>query len=159
MTTRYFPTSCAAPVPAPEEPVRTVPLVVAGLLAVGLTWFVWASYGAKQGVLLVLGLALGLALFHSRFGFTSAWRQLIAVGNGEGLRAHTLLLGTAATLIALIISTGYGPVRLGPQGRRQPAWDWRCWWVRCCSRSACSSAARARPARCSRSVPASPRSC
>jgi uncharacterized membrane protein YedE/YeeE len=108
VTTQYFPTSCAAPVPAPEEPVRTVPLVVAGLLAVGLTWFVWASYGAKQGVLLALGLALGLALFHSRFGFTSAWRQLIAVGNGEGLRAHTVLLGTAATLIALIISTGSG---------------------------------------------------
>ncbi|MET8757854.1 YeeE/YedE family protein [Lentzea sp. NPDC004782] len=108
MTTQYFPTSCAAPVPAPEEPVRTVPLVVAGLLAVGLTWFVWASYGAKQGVLLALGLALGLALFHSRFGFTSAWRQLIAVGNGEGVRAHTVLLGTAATLITLIISTGSG---------------------------------------------------
>lgn len=108
MTTQYFPTSCEAPVPAPEEPVRTVPLVVAGLLAVGLTWFVWASYGAKQGVLLALGLALGLALFHSRFGFTSAWRQLIAVGNGAGLRAHTVLLGTAATLIALIISTGSG---------------------------------------------------
>jgi uncharacterized membrane protein YedE/YeeE len=108
VTTQYFPTSCEAPVPAPEEPVRTVPLVVAGLLAVGLTWFVWASYGAKQGVLLALGLALGLALFHSRFGFTSAWRQLIAVGNGAGLRAHTVLLGTAATLIALIISTGSG---------------------------------------------------
>lgn len=108
MTTQYFPTSCAAPVPAPEEPVRTVPLVVAGLLAAGLTWFVWTGYGAKQGVLLALGLALGLTLFHSRFGFTSAWRQLISVGNGEGLRAHTVLLGTAATLIALIISTSSG---------------------------------------------------
>ncbi|MEV6237942.1 YeeE/YedE family protein [Lentzea sp. NPDC051838] len=108
MTTQYFPTSCAAPVPSSSEPVRTVPLVVAGLLAIGLTWYVWSSYGAKQGVLLLLGLALGVTLFHSRFGFTSAWRQLIAVGNGAGLRAHTLLLGTAATLIALIISTGTG---------------------------------------------------
>jgi uncharacterized membrane protein YedE/YeeE len=85
-----------------------VPLAVAGVLSVGLTWYVWASYGAKFGVLLALGLALGLALFHSRFGFTSAWRQLIAVGNGQGLRAHALLLGTAATLIALIASTGIG---------------------------------------------------
>ncbi|WP_326944383.1 YeeE/YedE family protein [Amycolatopsis sp. NBC_01307] len=103
-----FPTSCAAPVPRPEEPVRVVPLAVAGVLAVGLTWYVWASYGAKFGVLLLLGLGLGLALFHSRFGFTSAWRQLIAVGNGQGLRAHTVLLGTAATLIALIAGTGSG---------------------------------------------------
>ncbi|GAA3571527.1 YeeE/YedE family protein [Amycolatopsis ultiminotia] len=103
-----FPTSCAAPTPRPEEPVRIVPLVVAGVLAVGLTAYVWTAFGAKFGVLLVLGLALGLALFHSRFGFTSAWRQLIAVGNGQGLRAHALLLGTAATLIALICGTGAG---------------------------------------------------
>ncbi|WP_433271715.1 YeeE/YedE family protein [Actinosynnema sp. CS-041913] len=102
------PTSCAAPTPQPEEPVRVVPLVVAGGLAVGLTWHVWASYGGKSGALLALGLGLGLALFHSRFGFTSAWRQLVAVGNGQGVRAHSLLLGTAATLIALIVSTGSG---------------------------------------------------
>ncbi|MEC3981878.1 YeeE/YedE family protein [Amycolatopsis sp. H20-H5] len=103
-----FPTSCAAPAPRPEDPVKVVPLAVAGALAAGLTSYVWASYGAKFGVLLILGLALGLALFHSRFGFTSAWRQLIAVGNGQGLRAHALLLGTAATLIALIVGTGTG---------------------------------------------------
>jgi len=103
-----FPTSCAAPQPEPEEPVRVVPLAVAAVLSVGLTWYVWASYGGKFGALLALGLGLGLALFHSRFGFTSAWRQLIAVGNGQGLRAHALLLGTAATLIALIASTGIG---------------------------------------------------
>ncbi|MFD9896183.1 YeeE/YedE family protein [Amycolatopsis sp. NPDC059027] len=103
-----FPTSCAAPSPKPEEPVRVIPLAVAGVLATGLTAYVWASQGAKFGVLLILGLLLGLALFHSRFGFTSAWRQLIAVGNGQGLRAHALLLGTAATLIALIAGTGSG---------------------------------------------------
>ena len=102
------PTSCAAPVPRPEEPVRVVPLVVAAVLGIGLSAYVWASYGGKYGILLVLGLFLGLALFHSRFGFTSAWRQLIAVGNGAGLRAHTVLLGTAATLIALIAGTGTG---------------------------------------------------
>ncbi|SFJ26932.1 hypothetical protein SAMN05421835_104112 [Amycolatopsis sacchari] len=102
------PTSCAAPAPEPEEPVRVVPLAVAAVLGVGLSAYVWASYGARFGALLVIGLLLGVALFHSRFGFTSAWRQLIAVGNGTGLRAHALLLGTAATLIALIAGTGTG---------------------------------------------------
>ncbi|SDC45984.1 YeeE/YedE family protein [Actinokineospora iranica] len=103
-----FPTSRPAPAAPSEGPVRVVPLTIAALLAAGLTWYVWTSFGAKSGTLLALGLGLGLALFHSRFGFTSAWRQLIAVGNGTGLRAHTLLLGTAATLLALIISTGAG---------------------------------------------------
>jgi uncharacterized membrane protein YedE/YeeE len=88
--------------------VRKGPLAVSGLLAVALTAYVWATHGAKPGVLLLLGLGLGVALFHSRFGFTSAWRQLVAVGNGTGLRAHALLLGTTATLFALLIGTGTG---------------------------------------------------
>ncbi|OLR91268.1 YeeE/YedE family protein [Actinokineospora bangkokensis] len=105
---RFFPTSCAAPTAPPEEPVKTVPLAVSALLAAGLTAYVWAAHGPKFGVLLLLGLGLGVALFHSRFGFTSAWRQLVAVGNAEGVRAHSLLLGTAATLVALICATGAG---------------------------------------------------
>ena len=76
------PTSCAAPQPAPEERVRFVPLIVAAVLGVGLSTYVWTTYGGKYGILLVLGLALGFALFHSRFGFTSAWRQRIGRRHG-----------------------------------------------------------------------------
>ena len=60
---------------------------------------------------------LGVALFHSRFGFTSAWRQLVAVGNGAGLRAHAVLLGTTATLFALVIGTGTGALPVMDQVR------------------------------------------
>ncbi|MDN3059800.1 YeeE/YedE family protein [Streptomyces sp. SRF1] len=102
------PTSAPRPTAPAAPPVRRVPLVVSGLLGAALTAYVWAAHGAKPGVLLLLGLALGVALFHSRFGFTSAWRQLVAVGNGTGLRAHALLLGTTATLFALLIGTKTG---------------------------------------------------
>ncbi|MFG3320367.1 YeeE/YedE family protein [Streptomyces sp. NPDC048171] len=102
------PTSSYRPEAPPLPPVRRTPLVVSGLLATVLTAYVWSAHGAKPGVLLLLGLGLGVALFHSRFGFTSAWRQLVAVGNGAGLRAHALLLGTTATLFALLIGTGTG---------------------------------------------------
>ncbi|MFF5896924.1 YeeE/YedE family protein [Streptomyces argenteolus] len=102
------PTSVPRPEAPPLPPVRRTPLIVSGLLAVALTAYVWSAHGAEPGVLLLVGLGLGVALFHSRFGFTSAWRQLMAVGNGTGLRAHALLLGTTATLFALIIGTGTG---------------------------------------------------
>ena len=102
------PTSSPRPQAPPLPPVRRTPLAVSGLLAAALTAYVWSAHGARPGVLLLLGLGLGIALFHSRFGFTSAWRQLIAVGNGAGLRAHTLLLGTTATLFALLIGTQTG---------------------------------------------------
>ncbi|MEU4144967.1 YeeE/YedE family protein [Streptomyces parvulus] len=102
------PTSSPRPAAPPLPPVRRTPLAVSALLAAALTAYVWSAHGAKPGVLLLLGLGLGVALFHSRFGFTSAWRQLVAVGNGAGLRAHALLLGTTATLFALLIGTGTG---------------------------------------------------
>ncbi len=102
------PTSAPAPEAAPAPAVRWLPLAVALVIGLALTGYVWAAHGAKPGVLLLLGIGLGVGLFHSRFGFTSAWRQLIAVGNGTGLRAHALLLGTTATLFALIIGTGTG---------------------------------------------------
>ncbi|WP_404819327.1 YeeE/YedE family protein [Streptomyces marincola] len=103
------PPTSAPPPPAPEAPpVRRLPLAVSAVLAAALGAYVFAAHGARPGVLLLLGLGLGFALFHSRFGFTSAWRQLVAVGNGSGLRAHTLLLGTTATLFALVIGTGTG---------------------------------------------------
>jgi uncharacterized membrane protein YedE/YeeE len=102
------PTSGTTPEAAPAEPVRRVVLAIASVLALGLSAYVWLAHGAKFGALLAVGLGLGAVLFHSRFGFTSAWRQFIGVGNGAGLRAHTLLLGTAATLIALIAASGAG---------------------------------------------------
>lgn len=102
------PTSAPAPPAAPAPPVNRAALAVAAVLALALEAWVWSRYGPSRGVLLLLGLGLGAALFHSRFGFTSAWRQLVAVGNGNGLRAHTLLLGTTATLFALVIGTGTG---------------------------------------------------
>ncbi len=79
-----------------------IALSVLGLVYLG------TAHGVKQAALFALGLGLGVALFHARFGFTSAWRQLVSVGQGRGLRAHTVLLGTTATLFAIIISTGIG---------------------------------------------------
>lgn len=102
------PTRVPRPEAAPAPAVRWLPLGVALVIGLGLTAYVWSAHGAKPGVLLLLGIGLGVGLFHSRFGFTSAWRQLIAVGNGTGLRAHALLLGTTAALFALIIGTGTG---------------------------------------------------
>ncbi|WP_028921228.1 YeeE/YedE family protein [Pseudonocardia acaciae] len=103
-----FTVSAPPPTPSPAPTVRRLPLLAAALGLAALTWFVAAQHGAKPAVLLALGGGLGFVLFHSRFGFTSAWRQLVAVGNGTGLRAHALLLGTTATLFALVIGTGSG---------------------------------------------------
>ncbi|WP_408641821.1 YeeE/YedE family protein [Saccharopolyspora oryzae] len=93
----------------PEEPQgkpQWVPLTVGVIAAVALIAAAAAVVGVKSAVLAALGLALGLTLFHSRFGFTSAWRQLVSVGQTEGIRAHLLMLGAASILFAPILAGG-----------------------------------------------------
>ncbi|MFR9730787.1 YeeE/YedE family protein [Saccharopolyspora sp. MS10] len=97
-----------APSPAEAPPARrgVVAIGVGLALVVGLA--VLHEAGWKLASLYVVGLALGLVLFHSRFGFTSAWRQLVAVGQGRALRAHMLMLAAACVLFSVILGAGLG---------------------------------------------------
>lgn len=110
MTSLLDPAPTSSPrAPAPAAPpVQTVPTAIALAISAALLALVGSRFGAQRAVLLGLGLGLGFALFHARFGFTSGWRQLVAVGNGAGVRAHALLLGTAATLCLLLLASGSG---------------------------------------------------
>lgn len=108
--------TCALPPPLEEAPpVQRGPVIGIAIFSAALLAIVGSQHGAKFAVLLGLGLGLGVALFHARFGFTSGWRQLVAVGNGAGLRAHALLLGTAATLCMILLSSGTGLFGSTPQ--------------------------------------------
>lgn len=113
-------TSCAPPPPDPSAPVRPVPLLVTSALAVAATTAVGVVHGPREGVYLALGLLLGVALFHSRFGFASAWQRLVTVGNGQGLRAQALLLGTAATAVAAVSAAGLGLFGATPHAQAGP---------------------------------------
>lgn len=110
-----------APVPAPltrgpQWRVFAVGVVVS-LLVLGA---VAAAGGARIAVTFGVGLALGVVLFHSRFGFTSAWRQLVAVGQGRPLRAQMLMLAAATVLIAPILATGANLFGITPTGYVSP---------------------------------------
>lgn len=98
----------APPAVQAAPPQRGV-VLVGVLLAIGLIGLTYATEGLAKAVLLLLGIGLGVGLFHSRFGFTSAWRQLVAVGQGKALRAHTVLLGTTAILFAPFLAAGVSP--------------------------------------------------
>nr|WP_245575477.1 YeeE/YedE family protein [Alkalicoccus chagannorensis] len=77
-------------------------LIVSALLAVYLI----VSQEPMHPILLLLGLLLGYTLFHARFGFTSAFRRFMAVGNGKAIRSHMVMLAVAVTLFAPILAFG-----------------------------------------------------
>jgi len=98
----------SAPPAPPLGPidVRTVGIGVLGAAAIAS--YAYQRYGVARAGLFGLGLLLGVALFHARFGFVSAWRQLVAVGQGRGLQAHALMIATASLLFAPILARGEG---------------------------------------------------
>lgn len=93
-----------APPPAAAPPAQLG--VVAGgvVAALVLGVVIHQRSGQVPTLLFAIGTALGFVLFHSRFGFTSAWRQLVAVRQGKALRAHMLMLAVACTLFAPILA-------------------------------------------------------
>lgn len=106
---RRFTTSTGArpPIPAPSAPpANRVAIAVGLVIALGLAGAVETTAGGRMTITYGLGVALGFTLFHSRFGFTSAWRQLVAVGQGAALRAHMLMLAVASVLFAVLLANG-----------------------------------------------------
>ncbi|MFJ7883032.1 YeeE/YedE family protein [Pseudomonas sp. NPDC096917] len=81
------------------------PLVAFVLLLLG-AGLLQNTVGTRQVLLLVVGAALGLTLYHAAFGFTSAWRVFINDRRGAGLRAQMVMLAVAVMLFFPALGAG-----------------------------------------------------
>ncbi|RHW34051.1 YeeE/YedE family protein [Lysinibacillus yapensis] len=102
------------------NPVQKPLLSFGVLIAIILLFAIINTAGMTQGVLYILGLALGVTLLHARFGFTSAFRRLMSVGNVQGLQAHMIMLAVSTTLFAVILGTGFSFTGVDPSGYVSP---------------------------------------
>jgi uncharacterized membrane protein YedE/YeeE len=99
-----------APTAGEAPPAKWRVVAVGVLLAALLLWAISRVAPATMVGTGALGLALGFTLFHSRFGFTSGWRQLVAVGQGAAVRAHMLMLAVATVLFSVLLAGGFSLV-------------------------------------------------
>lgn len=95
--------STSLPLTSARKPVA--PLVAFVILVLGAL-FLQNSVGSRQVLLLVVGAALGLTLYHAAFGFTSAWRVFINDRRGAGLRAQMVMLALAVLLFFPALGAG-----------------------------------------------------
>ena len=87
-------------------PVHRGALVCAlAVIAAGLVLLA-VQVSGRQSLLLAIGVAAGLVLYHAALGFTSSWRELIAHGRGGGLRAQMLMLAVTTTIFVPLIAQG-----------------------------------------------------
>ena len=90
---------------APGQP-QILPFGVALLLLAGGVVYLSDAVGGRQGALYLVGGALGISLYHALFGFTGAYRRLIAEGRGSGVRAQLIMLAAASLVFAPLLGGG-----------------------------------------------------
>lgn len=81
-------------------------VVVAALGLIALCGAASLTGGAGQGVVVVIGAVAGMSLYHSSFGFTSAWRRLLLERRTEGLRAQIVMLAVAMLFFFPLLELG-----------------------------------------------------
>ena len=72
-------------------------------LIIGTTYLA-NTYGWRHSMLLGVGAALGMVLYHARFGFTYAFRVFVSDADSRGIRAQMLMLALATVLFAPILA-------------------------------------------------------
>jgi len=83
---------------------RTVVAALAAIIALGIV--VTQTQGPRMAALYVVGVALGLTLYHASFGFTAAFRVLMADGRSAGVRAQMAMLAIAVALFFPALALG-----------------------------------------------------
>ncbi|MGE3247922.1 MAG: YeeE/YedE family protein, partial [Beijerinckiaceae bacterium] len=86
---------------APSAPAAAALAVVAAA-----TLAIAKLVSPAQALLFLTGAALGLSLYHAGFGFTYAYRVLMADGRSAGVRAQMVMLGLACILFFPALATG-----------------------------------------------------
>ncbi len=92
--------------PSAQTKINLVPALVSLVLIVLGTLYLNGTVSGRQATLWIIGVLLGATLYHSAFGFTSAWRVFISDRRGAGLRAQMLMLAFGCLLFFPALGNG-----------------------------------------------------
>ena len=92
------------PLWAPFRPDRSIIAIALALFTVGAITL--TRYGWQQSRLFLIGGLLGLTLYHSSFGFASAYRKLLVHRDARGAIAQIIMLAIATVLFAPTLAAG-----------------------------------------------------
>jgi uncharacterized membrane protein YedE/YeeE len=91
--------------PSLPRPQITVSAFAVTLIVAGVTALASLVDGQKAA-LLIVGSALGLALYHALFGFSGAYRRFFVERRGAGIRAQLMMLAVASLAFAPLLAGG-----------------------------------------------------
>jgi uncharacterized membrane protein YedE/YeeE len=84
-----------------QRPALAIVAMIAGVLFVYLF-----TFGTRKPWLFVIGIGMGVTLYHAAFGFTSAYRRAIVQRDISGVTAQLVMLAAAMLLFAPVLAAG-----------------------------------------------------
>jgi len=82
------------------------PSLALGATAAGGLFVYLLSQGDRHGWLLLIGLGLGITLYHAAFGFSGAYRRLVRDGDMSGVTAQLIMIALAVLMFTPILMQG-----------------------------------------------------
>lgn len=86
-------------------PIQKATLLVVAAVAAGLFFHLF-MFGPTKPWLFLIGIGLGVALYHAAFGFTGAYRRAILQRDISGITAQIVMLAAAMLLFAPVLAAG-----------------------------------------------------
>ncbi len=87
------------------SPIQRPVLAPAVVMTMGVLGYAF-GLSVRQAGLLLIGIALGVSLYHAAFGFTGAYRRAIVHGDMSGITAQLVMLAAAILLFAPVLAQG-----------------------------------------------------
>ena len=88
-------------VPPMQRPALAAVAALSALL-----FFYLFTFGESKPWLFLIGIGMGVALYHAAFGFTGAYRRAILQGDISGVTAQMVMLAAAMLLFAPVLAAG-----------------------------------------------------
>ena len=82
------------------------PVLVAAAALSTLLFFYLFTFGERKPWLFLIGIGMGVALYHAAFGFTGAYRRAILQRDISGVTAQMVMLAAAMVLFAPVLAAG-----------------------------------------------------
>ena len=92
-------------------------ILIYGFLVLTLfSYILFQNIGERHLYVFLIGVGLGITLYHASYGFTGGWRNFIEKRDGRFLKSQLIMLGLAVIVFSIFINSKsfiYGGTMIG----------------------------------------------
>jgi len=85
--------------------LNKVTLIYGILVSIIFCYILFNNIGDRHLYVFLIGIGLGISLYHASFGFTGGWRKFIEKRDSQFLRSQLIMLALAVIVFTIFINS------------------------------------------------------